>query len=327
MKINFKNLSKSFLVIGKTQESKEVGEGSFKRYVGVGSTFVKGVQPTKKEIDEFFGYESQNEPEYIKDTDNGKEVHITFLLQTDPDANNGIDLKSRAMFTLRLNPAYNKDQTKVQVIDSYGNYTWANVEDAKAGKALVSANGNPQKIDTKYRMACVGECDLVAFLKKYLCIQDAFNYVNGTWMKKTKKVYNSDTKQDEYIDDTQDCVFALEHIKDYFNGDFKELKDALALQPNNKVKLLYGVRTNDEGKQFQAVCTRGEFILPNAANANALIRLGKALINAKQNGAYANTDYHVQELKEYDVQPTNLEQAPAVEAPASSGNSDFELPF
>ena len=172
----------SFLAIGKTQESKEAGD--FKLYVGLGSTYVKGVQPTKKEIDEFFGYESQNEPEYVKDGENGKEAHITFLLQTDPEANNGIELKSRAMFTLRLTPAYNKDQTKVQVIDQYGNYTWANVEDAKAGKALVGPNGNPQKIDTKYRMACVGECDLVAFLKKYLCVQDAFNYVNGTWVKK-----------------------------------------------------------------------------------------------------------------------------------------------
>jgi hypothetical protein len=176
--------SYSFLVVGKTQESKEAGESSFKRYIGVGSTFIKGVQPTKKEIDEFFGYESQNEPEYVVTTDNGKEARITFLLQTDPEVNNGIELKTRAMFTLRLVPAYNRDQTKVQVIDGYGNYTWANIDDAKAGKPILTANGNPAKIDTKYRMACVGECDLVAFLKKYLWITDAFNYVNDVWVKK-----------------------------------------------------------------------------------------------------------------------------------------------
>ena len=302
MNINF---SKAFLAIGKTQESKEAGEGSFKRYVGLGSTYVKGVQPTKKEIDEFFGYESQAEPEYVKDTDNGKEAHITFLLQTDPEANNGIELKSRAMFTLRLTPDYNRDQTKVRVIDQYGNYTWANVEDAKAGKALVGANGNPQKIDTKYRMACVGECDLVAFLKKYLWVQDAFNYVNGTWMKK---------------EDADDYKFALENIKDYFKGDFKELKEAIALQPNNKVKLLYGVRTTDEGKQYQAVCTRGELILPNAAGANAVTKLEKDLVNAKQNGAYQNIDYRVCELQEWTVEPTNLEK------PAASGDMPFDGP-
>jgi hypothetical protein len=300
-KINF---SKSFLAIGKTQESKEASEG-FKRYVGVGSTFVKGVQPTKKEIDEFFGFESQTEPEYVKDGENGKEAHITFLLQTDPETCNGIELKSRAMFTLRATPAYNRDQTKVQVIDQYGNYTWVDTEDAKAGKAITH-NGNPAKIDTKYRMACVGECDLVAFLKKYLCVPDAFNYVNGTWMKK---------------EDADDYKFALENIKDYFKGDFKELKEAIALQPNNKVKMLYGVRTNDEGKQYQAVCTRGELILPNAASANALTKLEKDLVNAKQNGAYQNTDYRVCELQEWDVKPTNLEQ------PASdTGDMPFDAP-
>ena len=300
-KINF---SKSFLAIGKTQESKEASEG-FKRYVGVGSTFVKGVQPTKKEIDEFFGFESQAEPEYVKDGENGKEAHITFLLQTDPDTCNGIELKSRAMFTLRATPAYNRDQTKVQVIDQYGNYTWVDTEDAKAGKAITH-NGNPAKIDTKYRMACVGECDLVAFLKKYLCVPDAFNYVNGTWMKK---------------EDADDYKFALENIKDYFNGDFKELKEAIDLQPNNKVKMLYGVRTNDEGKQYQAVCTRGELILPNAASANALTKLEKDLVNAKQNGAYQNIDYRVCELQEWDVKPTNLDK------PASdTGDMPFDAP-
>lgn len=300
--------SYSFLTIGKTQESKEAGESSFKRYVGVGSTFVKGVQPTKKEIDEFFGYESQTEPEYVKEGDNGKEVHITFLLQTDPEANNGIELKSRAMFTMRLTPAYNRDQTKVQVIDQYGNYTWTNAEDAKAGKAILTANGNPAKIDTKYRMACVGECDLVAFLKKYLCVADAFNYVNSTWVKK---------------ENAAECVFGLEHIKDYFKGDFSELKEALALQPNNKVKLLYGVRTNDEGKQYQAVCTRGELVLNNSANANALTRLEKDLANAKQNGAYQNIDYRVQELREYAVEPTNLEKPAEEDLPFASSSSEM----
>lgn len=292
----------SFLAIGKTQESKEAGE-SFKRYVGVGSTFVKGVQPTKKEIDEFFGFESQAEPEYVKDGENGKEVHITFLLQVDSTVHEGVDLKTRAMFTLRPSIAYNRDETKVQVIDQYGNYTWVNTEDAKAGKAIVTANGNPAKIDTKYRMACVGECDLVAFLKKYLCVQDAFNYVNGQWIKK---------------DNAAECVFGLEHIKDYFKGDFKELKEALALQPNNKLKLLYGVRTTDEGKQYQAVCTRGELVLANNANANAVTRLEKDLVNAKQAGAYQNIDYQVCELKEWSVEPTNLEK------PASDAG---EIPF
>lgn len=292
-----KNNAVSFLAIGKTQESTETQE--FKKYVGIGSTFIKGVQPTKAELDAFFGYESQSEPEYVVDGNNGKEARITFLLQVDPETCNGIELKARAMFTLRQAPAYNRDETKVQVIDQYGNHTWANVEDAKAGKAIVSSNGNSQKIDTSYRMACVGECDLVDFLKAYLCVEDAFKYANGIWVKK---------------DNPEQYKFVLEEIKEYFKGNFRELKDAIELQPNNKVKLLYGVRTTDDGKQYQAVCTRGDLILRNAAGSNALLNLEKNLANAKQAGAYANIDYRVQELAEYSVEPTNLEQAPAAEA-------------
>jgi hypothetical protein len=142
-------------------------------------------------------------------------------------------------------------------------------------------------------MACVGECDLVAFLKKYLCIADAFNYVNGTWVKK---------------ENAAECVFSLEHIKDYFKGDFKELTEALALQPNNKVKMLYGVKTNDEGKQYQVVCTRGDLIMANSANSNAVTALERNLASAKQNGAYQNVDYRVCELQEWSVEPTNLEK-------------------
>jgi hypothetical protein len=299
----------SFLAIGKTQESKETQE--FKRYVGLASSYVLAVNPSKKELDELRGFESQAEPEYIKEGENGKEAHINFLVKVVPEANNGIEFTSQLMFTLRQAPAYNKDETKVQVIDQYGNTTWANTEDAKAGKKLLSANGSELKIDGKYRMACVGEADLVGFLKKYLCIGDAFNYVNGSWILK---------------DNASECVFALEHIKEYFKGDFKELKEALALQPNNKVKLLYGVRTTDDGKQYQTVAAREDLILHNNAGNTAIAKLEGRLAEMKNNGSYSNTEFKVQELAEYDVQPTNLETASGTKGSEDAG-SDNQMPW
>ena len=144
--------------------------------------------------------------------------------------------------------------------------------------------------------------------------------------KKAVKASDSECKYRIDIfkkDNPDEYKFALEHIKDYFTGNFSEIKEALALRPNNKVKLLYGVRTTDEGKQYQAVCTRGELILRNSAGVNALTKLEKDLANAKQNGAYQNTDYKVQELQEWTVEPTNLEQAPTS---ADSGSSS-DLPW
>lgn len=285
-----KNLSNfSFLAIGKTKESTETVD--IKRYIGIGSSHVLAVNPTKTELDSIMGYESQNEPEYTGSDDNGAWARVIFIVETDPKQCDGIDVKNRIMFTLYNSPAYNRDQTKVQVIDDYGNSTWASVEDAKAGKKLLSANGNPIRIADKYRMACRGEVDLVSFLKAYLCVDDAFNYTNGVWTLKPN---------------ASECVFGLERIKDYFKGDFSEIKDALKLQPNNKVKLLYGVRTTDDGHQYQAIATRNEFVLRNSANNRAYERLEKQLLDAKQSGAYATTEFKVQPLQEFTVQPTDL---------------------
>lgn len=287
------NNSYVFLAIGKTQESTETQE--FKKYVGVGSSYVIAVNPTKKELEEIYGHEMANDPEYVVDTDKGKEARITFIVKTDPNVCNGIEITNRVMFTLSNAPAYNKDQSRVQVIDKFGNTTWANIEDAKAGKKLFSTTGKELKIDSSYRMACVGEVDLIGFLKAYLNVGDAFNYVNDSWVKK---------------DNADDFLFGLEHIKDYFSGNFSEIKDAIALQPNNKVKLLYGVRTKDDGKQYQTVATRNGMVLLNSAGSKALDKLEKDLANAKNAGSYASTDFRVQPLAEYSVEPTDLSSAP-----------------
>lgn len=283
------NKAFSFLTIGKTQESTE--NQGFKRYVGLGSSYVLAVNPTKEQLDKIRGYESQREPEYVRDSENGKEAHIHFIVKTDPETNNGIEIFSTLMFTLRQTPAYNRDETRVQVIDAYGNSTWANVEDAKAGKKLLSSEGRELKIDTQYRMACVGEADLVAFLKKYLCVGEAFEYKNGSWIKKA---------------DANQCLFKLEHVKDFFNGNVQELREALALQPNNKVKLLYGVKTNEDGRQYQVVASRESLILSNNASMTAINKADENLRKIKDNGGYPTTEFKVQELAEYDVAPTNF---------------------
>lgn len=293
--------SVSFLAIGKTQETKE--SQGFKRYVGLASSHVLAVCPNKKELDELMGYESQNDPEYVKEDELSKIANITFIVRTDPDANNGVEITNRVNFTLRSVPAYNKDTTKVQVIDEYGNYTWADTELAKKGGKIEHA----QKLG-KYRIACVGECALVDFLKTYLNVPDAFEYKNGTWSLKPNGK-------------AAEGVFSLEKIKDYFKGDFSELKEALALQPNNKIKLLYGVRTTDDGKQYQVIMAREGFVLNNNSGTSALARLEKNLTNLKNAGSMASTDFRVQELTEWVVEPSNFE------ATDSEESTTEELPW
>lgn len=294
--------SYSFLTFGETQESTDSQE--FKRYIGVGSSFVVAVNPGKDELEKIYGREMQ-EQEYVVDGPNGKEARIHFIVRTDPKVCNDIEITSKLMFTLRNAPAYNRDETKVQVIDGYGNTKWAAVEDAREGKKLLSADGKPMPIDDKYRMCCVGEADLVSFLKTYLRIPSSFEYVNGTWAKKK---------------DASKGEFKLDFIKNYFSGDFSELKDALALQPNNKVKLLYGVKTSEENKQYQAVASKEGLILSNSAGASAYAKAEQRLQEMKRLGSYPTTEFKVQELQEYSVQPTNLSipKEPAMEDPFGS---------
>jgi hypothetical protein len=295
--------SYSFLVIGKTSESTETGEG-FKRYVGLGSSFVKAVNPSKAELDEIMGYESANEPEYVVDGAEGKEARITFIVRTDPKTCNGIEITNRVMFTLRNAPAYSMDKSSVQVIDEYGFSKYVPTEDAKAGKKILNANGTEAKLGPKYRIACVGEPELVEFLRIYLGVKDPFDYKNGSWVLKPT---------------ADDSKFMLEHIKDYFSGDFSEIKEAIACQPNNKIKLLYGVRTTEDNRQYQTVCTRHNLMLRNNAPDSVVQRAASELARIKNNGGLANTEYKVQELQEYTLEPTNLNPAPAI--------GEDDLPF
>ena len=289
----------SFLAIGKTQESSEGSEG-FKRYIGYGSSRILGFNLPKDKIDEIMGYESSFDPVYAEEKDGEKIANIHFIVETNPDACNGIDIKQKAMFTIKNKPALSSDGITVQVIDDYGNYSRMNFEDAKAHKPLPSN----YKIDqTNYRIAYEGEVDLTVFLQKFLNLPSSLDYTNGVWTVKKDAKTNA--------------IFKLEHIKDFFKGDFSEIKEALDYQPNNQVKLLYGVKTKEDGKQAQVVCTNADLTLRNNANADTIAKAAKNLASAKSAGKYANIDYIVQELAEYDVQPTNLE------APAS-GNKGSE---
>jgi len=283
-------VSFSFLAIGKTHESTEAVDS--KKYIGVGSSKVLAVNPDKKELEELLGHEVANAPEYLSKSDEGTDiVRVSFVVRTDPEQCGGIEATNLISFFVRNEGSFNADHTKMQVIDEYGNSSWALVEDAKMGKRI-QHDGKDAKIAPKYRPAFRGESDLVAFLKAYLGVEDVFNYINGSWMMR-------DGNLDDY-------KFGLEHIKDYFKGDVSELREALKLQPNNKVKLLYGIRNTDRG-QFQTISTREGTVLRNSAGSNALARVEKRLAAITPQ----DTVYQVCPLREYEVKATDFSAAPA----------------
>ena len=173
------NKNFSFMAFGKTQVSKEATE--IKRYTGVGSVFVVGVNPNKAELEKLYDRELDKDPEYITEKDGVTSARIDFIIKTDPTAkcNNGIELLTKFSMFIRNEYRFNKDKTKVQVIDKYGRTAWVTKEQAKNHEIPVYNNGKPANIDKDYRPAYVGEEDITNFLKVFLGIPNPEKWVKN----------------------------------------------------------------------------------------------------------------------------------------------------
>ena len=299
------NKNFSFMAFGKAQVSKEATE--IKRYTGVGSVFVVGVNPNKAELEKLYDRELDKDPEYLTEKDGVTSARIDFIIKTDPTAkcSNGIELLTKFSMFIRNEYRFNKDKTKVQVIDKYGRTAWVTKEQAKAHEIPVYKNG-PANIDKDYRPAYVGEEDITNFLKLFLGISNVEKWVKNEATGRREVV--------GLVDNPQDCECRLENIEDYFKGKFNEIKDAINLMPNNKIKVLFGVRTTDEGKQYQDVYTR-KFL---SNTVSVYDKLAEDVQTNKDNGAYPNTEFVVADLQEYTVQATNFN---------NTNNNNGDMPF
>lgn len=278
------------------KESRE--ELEIKRYVGVAPVYVLAVNPTKEQLSEIYGRDVDKDPEYITEKDNVKTARIDFILKTNENRCNGVKLITKMSFFVKDAFRYSKDNTKTMVIDKYGRTAWATKEELK-NKTIPQYSSGPANIDQDYRQCYDGEDLLTDFIKTYLEIPNVQKYDS-----KTGKWY--------MVDNPKESEARLDHVADYFKGNFKELEDALKMQPNNQVKVLIGVKTTDENKQFQDVFTQKVL----HSNTTKYDSLGAALAEKKANGAYANTEFEVCTLKEYEVNPTNFgTEPPAVEDP------------
>lgn len=285
------------MAFGQGQVSSE--GGSVKRYIGVASVYVLGVNPLKEDLEKLYGRTLENAPEYVGEVEVGEDktkyqqVRLDFIVKADPEkyldaANQPLNFVSKVSLFIRKAYRYNKDNTKVQVIDKYGRTAWVTVEQAKAHEIPVYSNG-PANIDKDYRPAYVGEEELIKFLIAYLNIPSCQRYVDGKW------VMND-------ADKLSDSEASLEHIADYFKGDFSELKTIIGYQPNNKLKVLFGVRNTDDNKQYQTVYTR--MFLKNGVTDYS--KLDKDVKETQESGALSTSEFDCTELHEYVVESTNF---------------------
>jgi hypothetical protein len=280
----------AFMAFSKGTENKE--SNAVKRYTGVAPVVILAVNPNKAELEKLYNTQLENDPEYLGEVEVGEDKHkvqnsrLDFIVKTDANKCGGIEFTTKITFFIKREYRYNKDQTKIQVIDKYGRTAWVTIEQAKAHEIPMYKNG-PANIDKDYRPAYNGEEKLTNFIKAYLNIPNVMKYVNEKWVM---------------VDNPEDCEARLEHIEDYFKGNFKELRDVIALQPNNRIKVLFGVKTTDDNKQYQAFYD--QMFLRNFTTDYS--KLDADLQERKAAGAYPTTEFTVCDLKEYNVKATNF---------------------
>lgn len=284
--------NKIFMAFATGSESTE--GNVVRKYIGVGSVGVLAVNPNKETLEKLYNTTINDDPSYLSEVEVGPEdgdkytvpqVRIDFIVQTDPEKCNGIDMKTKIPFFITKEVRYNRDRSKVQVINKYGETTWLPIKNAKSG--TVPANLSWFE-PADFRPAYIGEEDLTGFLKAYL------NIPNKSYRKSNGEVVELPNKAD--------AEARLDKIENYFKGDYSELREAISLQPKNRVKGLFGVRTTEDGKQYQAVYVQ-KFLKNSVTDYS---KLDAELQDRKAAGAYPTTEFEVCDLKEYTIEPTDF---------------------
>jgi hypothetical protein len=297
------------MAIAKGQESIDTKE--IKRYIGIASCRVLGICPTKEALDTIYGHTSENAPKYIGETDvNGVKVpqaRIDILFKLDPEKyldseGKPIETVFRKSIFLTKTPQANRDNTKFKVTDRYGRTAWVTEAQLAAHEIPQYSNG-PANIGDDYRTLYQNEEVIINFLIAFLNLPNV-------------QTYNRDTKTWSMIADPSVAEVRPDEIDKYFTGNFRELQEAYNFRSNNKVKVLFGVKTVD-GKTYQDIY---DMFLKNGTSNYS--KLENNLEERKSNGGYPSTEFKVCELREWNVEATNFNKTSAPKSNPFENNND-----
>jgi hypothetical protein len=315
MKMKKKNFV--LMAVAAGQKSTD-GTEAIKRYIGVASSKILAVNPSKAVLEKLYNTTLEKDPEYLTsveriDGDIKQDipaVRINFIVKPTPEKCGGIEMITKASFFLSREPKVGTSTGNIQVIDIYGETAWVTPEELKTHAIPVYKNGKPANISSDYRTAYNGEEALTNFIKKLLAIPSSL-------------IYNKDSNSfSRRTDNLKECECRLDKIENYFKGDFTELEAVINLLPDNELKLMYGVHTTEDNKQYQTVYT--SMVLANSTRDYS--RLEKDWIAKKEAGALKGHEYSINDLKEYVIKPTSFEELPSNTITASSGNNP-KLPW
>jgi len=209
-----------------------------KKYVGVGSVSIVAINPDNAKL-RGFGWniaEDAPEPTYAYNKQENASGRVRFLVKLE-------ELESKPVVAMdfwirpeiRMTGKEGDAERKCQVIDSYGRSAFATKAEFTAHKIPQYSNG-PAQISSNYKPCHIGEAELVQFLMKFLNITplQRFDRVNNKW-----------------IDNKQPGELTIDHWDKLCAGDVSEIAEYVAFQPENKVKVIFGVRSNNDNRSYQ----------------------------------------------------------------------------
>ena len=309
-------------MIENVNASKNPSTGEFvnyPKYLGVASINVLAVNPNNAKL-RTFGWnipDDAAEPNYIlTDKEGKKSLRLRFLAQIQ-------DFDEKPIITLdffcRPEIMVNKENTKCKIIDQYGRTAWATKSELQSKSIPVYSDGNRANIGLPYKPCHYGEEELVAFL---------FKYLNITPLQIIDKV----SKQ--WVPSKNPGKLTIDDWKALCSGDTKELAGYLAMQPDNRVKVILGVNTTADNKTYQSFLNTG--YIGNGARVDATTgeyTTARKLIDkyyaGNQNSSYS---YSASPVKEWKISASIVEESTPVPLFDSEGNlteeaQHEELPF
>lgn len=316
------------MAFGQGKVSSESTGNGIKRYVGVASVKVLAVNPTIKEWNDITGGNMQKEPEYVTtDAEGTKQARVTLLCEasTPKGAINATHTTAiiPVTFWFRKLPIQGSQSGKYQIIDKYGRTAWATKEEIE-NKQIPQYKNGPANIDVDYRKIISGEEAFTNFLKAHLNIP-AISYTNKNGQVITHP-------------NPSECEARLDNILKIFDGDFKEVKTILGYQKDNYSKMLFGVKTTQDGREYQDVFM-GCFLTNGNPNYTKFAKELESYANSGRQ-TYANTYFGDKDVNgnliltdfhERVITPSTVTDSNTPVPPVSSGSAQEEegddLPF
>lgn len=278
MKTNF-----TFMAFAEGKSFDEITE--YKHYIGVAPSKVIAINPDRKKLQQMYNRNIETEPEYIHTEQGIQMCRMDIYMNTDTNLCD-IDLMYKITLFLRNEAKMNKDLTKVQVINEYGDTTWLNVEDYKSGNYPESQSWFDF---SNIRTACPGEEELTQFIKTYLDIPN-----------KTYRDRNTGTFVP--IKNVNDAKARIDNFDKLFKGDKSIIQNEIDKRPGNRIKCIIGIKTDAKNRLWHDVFTK-KFIRVSTRDYSYY---QKTISNTQAQGLFPNTVFELCDLKEYKIEASDF---------------------